>query len=174
MPPARAGEVRRVREAADPADLGHRVPDAATGRLRATLIGHRHAVVSLAFSADGAMIATASDDTTIRLWSARTGRPLAVLSGHGWEPGAVDFCVSHTGRPLIMDGVEQGLGLKPDTLRHSRESMAQMGNTSSASVLDVLRRHHEDGSPEHGSRGVIVAFGPGFTTEVIAGSWHGR
>ncbi|MFI1829339.1 type III polyketide synthase [Streptomyces sp. NPDC020412] len=98
----------------------------------------------------------------------------AFLSGLGWEPGAVDFCVSHTGGPLIMDGVEQGLGLKPDTLRHSRESMAQMGNTSSVSVLDVLRRHHEDGSPEHGSRGVIVAFGPGFTTEVIAGSWHGR
>ncbi|MFE0423950.1 type III polyketide synthase [Streptomyces sp. NPDC058953] len=101
----------------------------------------------------------------------------AFLTELGWKPDELEFCVSHTGGPVIMDGVEEGLGLRPGTLRHSRESMARMGNTSSVSVFDVLRRHHGDGSPESGtpepgSRGLIVAFGPGFTTEVLAGSWH--
>ncbi|MGV9312156.1 type III polyketide synthase [Streptomyces sp. NPDC003691] len=96
----------------------------------------------------------------------------AFLTELGWHPDDLRFCVSHTGGPVIMDGVEQGLGLRPGTLEHSRESMAELGNTSSVSVFDVLRRHHEKASPEHGSRGLIVAFGPGFTTEVLAGSWQ--
>ncbi|GLF95444.1 type III polyketide synthase [Streptomyces yaizuensis] len=94
------------------------------------------------------------------------------LSDLGWKPGALDFCVSHTGGPLIMDGVERGLALEPGTLRHSRESMARIGNTSSVSILDVLRRHHENGSPAHAARGLVVAFGPGFTTELLAGTWN--
>ncbi|MFI1019043.1 type III polyketide synthase [Streptomyces sp. NPDC020965] len=94
------------------------------------------------------------------------------LAEFGCEPGSLSFCVSHTGGPLIMDGVEEGLSLPPGTLRHSRASMARMGNTSSVSVFDVLRRHHDDGSPAHGSPGLIVAFGPGFTTEIIAGAWN--
>ncbi|MFJ8233505.1 type III polyketide synthase [Streptomyces sp. NPDC094448] len=96
----------------------------------------------------------------------------AFLAELGWTPADLGFCVSHTGGPVIMDGVEAGLELPPGTLRHSRESMARVGNTSSVSVFDVLRRHHDNGSPEHGSRGLILAFGPGFTTEVLAGSWH--
>ncbi|MGW1975598.1 type III polyketide synthase [Streptomyces sp. NPDC001889] len=94
------------------------------------------------------------------------------LAEFGCKPSSLGFCVSHTGGPLIMDGVEQGLSLPPGTLRHSRASMAELGNTSSVSVLDVLRRHHDNGSPEHGSPGLIVAFGPGFTTEIIAGAWN--
>ncbi|MCM2393729.1 type III polyketide synthase [Streptomyces albipurpureus] len=97
---------------------------------------------------------------------------VSFLAEFGCEPGSLGFCVSHTGGPLIMDGVEEGLSLPPGTLRHSRESMASMGNTSSVSVFDVLRRHHENESPAHASTGLIVAFGPGFTTEIIAGSWN--
>ncbi|MFI2211546.1 type III polyketide synthase [Streptomyces sp. NPDC020141] len=94
------------------------------------------------------------------------------LAEFGWKPDSLGFCVSHTGGPLIMDGVEEGLSLPPGTLRHSRESMARIGNTSSVSVFDVLRRHHEDGPPADGSPGLMVAFGPGFTTEMIAGTWN--
>ncbi|MEU5397883.1 type III polyketide synthase [Streptomyces sp. NPDC005963] len=97
---------------------------------------------------------------------------VSFLAEFGCEPGSLGFCVSHTGGPLIMDGVEEGLALPPGTLRHSRASMARMGNTSSVSVLDVLRRHHDDGSPAHASPGLIVAFGPGFTTEIVVGAWN--
>ncbi len=36
-----------------------------------------------AYSPDGTRIVTASDDKTARIWDARTGAQLAVLSGHG-------------------------------------------------------------------------------------------
>ncbi|MFC5156078.1 type III polyketide synthase [Streptomyces amakusaensis] len=94
------------------------------------------------------------------------------LAEFGTKPGDLGFCVSHTGGPLIMDGVEKGLSLPDGALRHSRESMARIGNTSSVSVFDVLRRHHDEGSPEHASPGLVVAFGPGFTTEMIVGAWN--
>ncbi len=40
-------------------------------------------VHSAAYSPDGTRIVTASDDKTARIWDARTGAQLAVLSGHG-------------------------------------------------------------------------------------------
>ena len=44
---------------------------------------HDDGVETAAYSPDGAHIVTASDDSTARIWDARTGRELAVLTGHG-------------------------------------------------------------------------------------------
>src|SRR5687768_6112194 len=47
--------------------------------------GHEAGVMSARFSADGERLLTASEDGTARAWHARTGQPLAILSGHrGW------------------------------------------------------------------------------------------
>ena len=46
------------------------------------LVGHNGAVVAAAFSPDGTRVVTESRDNTARLWDARTGAPLATLSGH--------------------------------------------------------------------------------------------
>ena len=45
--------------------------------------GHDDLVDSAAYSPDGTRIVTASNDKTARIWDARTGAQLAVLSGHG-------------------------------------------------------------------------------------------
>jgi RNA polymerase sigma factor (sigma-70 family) len=53
-----------------------------TWPVRATLQGHSEGVFSVAFSRDGKLLATASYDGTVRLWSVVSRKCLATLSGH--------------------------------------------------------------------------------------------
>ena len=55
------------------------------------LIGHSAGVWSVAFSPDDSFLASASRDTTVRLWKVATGQQLAVLRGHTDEVDVVAF-----------------------------------------------------------------------------------
>lgn len=57
-----------------------------TGKLRHTLRGHVWAVHSVAVSPDGQTIASASFDSNIKIWNARTGRQIRNLNGPGEGP----------------------------------------------------------------------------------------
>jgi DNA-binding CsgD family transcriptional regulator len=56
-----------------------------SGHYRSTLQGHSGYVYSVAFSPDGALLASGSQDESIKLWDVRTGECHCTLQGHsGW------------------------------------------------------------------------------------------
>jgi WD40 repeat protein len=62
-----------------------RFRDPATGAVRQTLAGHAGGVTSLAFSADGALLACGEGHGATRLWEVRTGRLLRTCKAAGLQ-----------------------------------------------------------------------------------------
>lgn len=94
-----------------------------------------------------------------------------VRAQHGEQ---LDFVVAHTGGPRILDGIARSLDIDIRLLESSRASLREAGNTASVSVFDVLRRAYTHERLERGARGnhgIVVAFGPGFTMELLDASW---
>ena len=66
--------------------------------LRGVLRGHTQAVTSVSYSPDLTRLATGSEDATVRLWAADTGREITALHGHEDQVWCV--CFSPDGRRL--------------------------------------------------------------------------
>ena len=96
----------------------------------------------------------------------------SLLVEHDLTTEDVGTWVVHAGGPRILDVVRDSLGLDEADLRHSRESLAAVGNLSSSSVLHVLAATLDtqrddvpgDGAGQHG---VLMAFGPGVSAELV-------
>ncbi len=91
-----------------------------------------------------------------------------------WRSEAVannDFYIFHTGGRKILDELVEHLDLDPTKVKLSRQSLSEQGNIASAVVFDVLRRQF-DQQPDSGAKGMLAAFGPGFTAEICVGQWQ--
>ncbi|MFF7631423.1 PhlD [Streptomyces cyaneofuscatus] len=86
-------------------------------------------------------------------------------------PDLVDFGVIHPGSQRIIDDTARALGLDAHDTRHSTDTLTEEGNLGGPSVLRILERTYTE-PPAAGARGVMVAYGPGFTTAAIRGTWH--
>jgi WD40 repeat protein len=63
----------------------------ASKKNKITLAGHSGRVCSTAYSPDGLTVASASEDNTVKLWQAQTGKELHTLTGHKELVSSVAF-----------------------------------------------------------------------------------
>jgi WD40 repeat protein len=89
-------------------DCHVRIWDAATAQCTATLRGHSDKVYSVAFSPDGAKIASGSIDGTVRIWDASTAQCTATLQEHSDSVYSVAFS---------PDGTKIATGSEDKTVR---------------------------------------------------------
>jgi len=75
----------------------------------------------------------------------------------------------HPGGRRILETYGSSFGLHADALRWTRSSLERVGNLSSASILFILSDAFEAGLP--GDRGLMVALGPGFASELLLLEW---
>ena len=80
--------------------------------------------------------------------------------------------VLHPGGRKILEIVEEELGLSRADTQPSWDVLRDYGNQSSASVLFVLHEWLTQRRPAAGTHGVLAAFGPGLTSEMLLLGWN--
>jgi alkylresorcinol/alkylpyrone synthase len=79
----------------------------------------------------------------------------------------IDSWICHTGGPKVITAFQQSLGLQVEDVQLTLDSLREVGNLSSASVLYVLKDTLEKRKQEKNSYGVLMAMGPGFCNEMV-------
>tara|TARA_R110002072_G_scaffold221802_1_gene378850 strand:+ start:144 stop:1202 length:1059 start_codon:yes stop_codon:yes gene_type:complete len=79
---------------------------------------------------------------------------------------ALEFFVLHPGGTKVLDSVRDVLELSEEQVSASRQTLADYGNLSSASVHFVTLELLERGAIKPGELGLMIAMGPGFTLEI--------
>ena len=70
-----------------------------------TLQGHGDMVKSVSFSPDGRLVASGSQERSVRLWDVETGAGVKTLEGHGGTVFSV--CFSPDGKQVASGGHDQ-------------------------------------------------------------------
>ncbi|OBG94189.1 polyketide synthase [Mycobacterium sp. E3251] len=93
------------------------------------------------------------------------------LGAHGLTTDDVGAWVAHPGGPKVINAIGNSLGLAPDALELTWRSLGEIANLSSASVLHILRDTIAK-PPPGGSPGLMLAMGPGFSSELVLLRWR--
>lgn len=89
------------------------------------------------------------------------------LADHDLARSDIAWWVCHPGGPKVLEAVQDTLDLHGGELHLTWESLEQIGNISSASVLHVLADTLASHPPQPGSNGLMLALGPGFALELV-------
>jgi alkylresorcinol/alkylpyrone synthase len=93
----------------------------------------------------------------------------AFLAARGLSRSDVTRWICHPGGPKVISAIEESLDLPKSALAITRQSLSQVGNLSSASVLHVLSKTLPD--VRDGELGILMAMGPGFCAELVLLAW---
>ena len=93
------------------------------------------------------------------------------LGRHDLTIADIDNWLVHPGGPRVIQALADGLGLPDEALRLSWETLAEVGNVSSASVLLILEKTMKRSRPKPGEWGVLMAMGPAFCAELVLLQW---
>jgi alkylresorcinol/alkylpyrone synthase len=75
--------------------------------------------------------------------------------------------ITHPGGAKVIDAYRQALNLSDDDLALTEAMLRNHGNVSSASVLYVLEQWFASGGSQQPGHGLLSAFGPGFSAEML-------
>ena len=95
----------------------------------------------------------------------------AFLTQHNLSRSKITHWIAHTGGPKVLEAIEAALELPRCALGLSWQSLAKVGNLSSASVLFVAAEMLESKVAHPGEYGVLLAMGPGFCGELVLLRW---
>ncbi|MCL1471867.1 trypsin-like peptidase domain-containing protein [Argonema antarcticum] len=95
-----------------------------TGKELRTLTGHLDFVNSVAFSADGKILASGSSDKTIKIWNPNTGELLRTFTGH--SNGIISIAISRFGQ-IVASG--------------SADNTIKIWNANTGELLRTLEGH---------------------------------
>ncbi|WSQ08831.1 type III polyketide synthase [Streptomyces sp. NBC_01231] len=93
------------------------------------------------------------------------------LAAHDLKPDDITGWVCHPGGPKVLEALQETLGLGSGALELTWRSLAEVGNLSSASVLHILRDTLALRPPPAGTPGLLLALGPGFSSELVLLRW---
>lgn len=101
----------------------------------------------------------------VPLIGAKVARDTAcrLLSRHGLRMDQIDFWAVHPGGTIVLEQIGEKMGLTEHQLRFSYDIFRDYGNMSSPSVLFVLKRLLTEAKPQKGQKGLMLAFGAGFS-----------
>ena len=89
------------------------------------------------------------------------------LADHGLTRADVEWWVCHPGGPKVIEALQEALDVPRAAVQLTWDSLARIGNLSSASVLHVLADTLRERPPRPGSYGIVLAMGPGFCSELV-------
>ncbi len=109
--------------------------DGNTGKYRASLKGHSAAINDIAFSTDGKMIASASKDGTVRLWSTKTNLHLETLKE---QPDSADGVSPVNAVVFSYDGLTLA---SVNSFRYTNIRGIQLWNIKTKKYDSILKDH---------------------------------
>jgi alkylresorcinol/alkylpyrone synthase len=95
----------------------------------------------------------------------------AFLDRHNLTIADIDHWLVHPGGPRVIQALAGGLGLPEGALSLSWETLSEVGNVSSASVLLILDKFMKRLQPRPGEYGLLMAMGPAFCAELVLLKW---